>query len=242
MKTKITEWRPDVTGLLFPRRCPVCQEAVEDRGEQICGICRTRLSYIRTPFCLKCGKPLDTEEQELCRDCVRKRHWFERGRAPFVYDQVMRESIAGYKYNGRREYAAFYAEEILRRCAKDMRGWRGEALVPIPIHPSRKRKRGFNQAELLARELSGRCGIPVDAGLIMRVKKTHVQKDLSDQERLTNLKDAFSVRKGKVPYQNLILVDDIYTTGSTIDAAAKVLKECGAGNIFFVCICVGRGN
>ncbi len=242
MKTKISEWRPDVTGLFFPRRCPVCQDTVEDRGEQICGICRTRLPYIRTPFCLKCGKPLDMEEQEFCRDCSRKRHWFERGRAPFVYDQVMRESIAGYKYNGRREYAAFYAEEILRRCAKDMRGWQGEALIPIPIHPSRKRKRGFNQAELLAEELSGRCGIPVDAGLLMRIKKTHVQKDLSDQERLTNLKDAFSVRKGRVPYQNLILVDDIYTTGSTIDAAAKVLKECGAKNVFFVCICVGRGN
>ena len=123
-----------------------------------------------------------------------------------------------------------------------MAGWRAQAFVPIPLHPSRRRKRGFNQAELLAKELSGRSGIPADAGLLMRVKKTRAQKELNDQERLTNLKDAFSVRKRKVPYQNIILVDDIYTTGSTMDAAAKVLKENGAKNIYFVCICVGNGN
>lgn len=236
------EWKPDLAGILYPRRCPVCQDVVEDRGEKVCCICRTRLPYIRANFCQKCGKPLLLEEQEYCGDCMRKKHRFERGRAPFVYDRVMRESIAGYKYGGRREYAAFYAEEILSRCAKDMQKWRGEAFVPIPLHPSRRRKRGFNQAELLARELTRRCGIPTDAGILVRVRKTHVQKELNDQERLTNLKDAFSVRKGRVPYQNIILVDDIYTTGSTVDAAAKTLKENGVRNVYFVCICVGNGN
>lgn len=233
---------PDPMGLFFPRRCPVCQEVVEERGERVCSICRTRLPYIRGPVCMGCGKPLLTEEQEYCRDCSRKRRWTDRGRAPFLYDEVMRRSIAGFKYGGRQEYAAFYAEEILRRCAKEMKGWKGEVFVPIPLHPSRKRKRGFNQAGLLSEELSKRSGIPTDAGLLRRVKKTHVQKELNDQERLTNLKDAFSVRKGKVPYQNIILVDDIYTTGSTIDAAAKVLKENGVQNVHFVCICVGNGN
>ena len=233
---------PDPAGLLFPRRCPVCQDAVEERGARVCDICRTRLPYIRGPVCLRCGKPLLMEEQEYCRDCGRKRRWSDRGRAPFLYDKVMRASIAGYKYVGRREYAAFYAEEIFRRCAKEMRQWKGEAFVPIPLHPSRKRKRGFNQAELLARELSKRSGIPTDAKLLERVKKTHVQKELNDQERLANLKDAFSIRKGRVPCKNIILVDDIYTTGSTIDAAAKLLKEHGAQKVYFVCICVGNGN
>ena len=222
---KMAEWIPDAAGFFYPRRCPVCQEAVEQQGSRICGICRTKLSYVRQPFCQKCGKPLLLEEQEYCRDCRRKRHRFERGRAPLVYDRIMKSSIAAFKYGGRREYAAFYAEEILRRCAKDMSGWQGEVFVPIPLHPSRRRKRGFNQAELLT-----------------RVKKTKAQKELNDQERLTNLKDAFSVRKGSVPYQNIILVDDIYTTGSTVDAAADALKEKGARKVYFVCICVGNGN
>lgn len=231
----------DLAGLLFPRRCPVCQEVVEDAGEYACSICRTRLPYVREPACRKCGKPLLSEEREYCGDCSRKRHFYRQGKAPFIYNEIMRRSIAAFKYGGRREYAAFYAEEILRRCAGTMRFWKGEALVPIPLHPSRRRTRGFNQAELLAKELSRRTGIPADTKLLSRVKKTHAQKELNDQERLANLKHAFSVRKGNIPYKNIILVDDIYTTGSTIDEAARVLLENGAQTVYFLCICVGRG-
>lgn len=233
--------KTDIVGLLFPRRCPVCHEVVEERGEQVCRICRTRLPYVREPFCLKCGKPLLTEEREYCGDCRRKKHMYCKGRAPFVYDRLMRESVARYKYGGRREYAAFYAEEILRTCAREAVRWNAHALVPIPLHPSRRRKRGYNQAALLARELSRRCGIPTDEKLLFRTKKTRAQKDLNDQERLANLKNAFSVREGSVPYKNIILIDDIYTTGSTIDEAARVLLENGAQSVFFLCICVGRG-
>lgn len=231
----------DAAGLLFPRRCPVCHEVVEERKEQVCIICRTKLPYIREPSCLRCGKPLLSGEQEYCQDCRRKRHRFDQGAAPFVYDETMRQSIAAYKYGGRREYAGFYVEEMLRRCAGKMRLWGGEVYVPIPLHPSRRRKRGYNQAELLARELSKRSGIPADADLLVRVKKTRAQKELNDQERLTNLKDAFSIRKEEIPYKNVILVDDIYTTGSTMDAAAGLLKAYGVKNVFFLCICIGKG-
>lgn len=233
--------KTDIAGLLFPRRCPVCHDAVEESGELACKICRTRLPYVREPFCLKCGKPLLSEEREYCGDCRRKKHMFRQGRAPFVYDKLMRESIARFKYGGRREYASFYAEEILRKCAREAVLWKAEVLVPIPLHPSRRKKRGYNQAALLARELSRRCEIPVDEKLLLRTRKTRAQKELNDQERLMNLKNAFSVRKGNVPYKNIILIDDIYTTGSTIDEAARILRENGAQTVFFLCICVGRG-
>ncbi len=232
----------DPLGLIFPKRCPVCHEVVEEAGELACEICRVKLPYIKEPSCCICGKPLHLEEQEYCQDCRRKKHQFEEGRAPFFYEEVMRRSIARYKYSGRREYAEFYADEILKRCARRMLHWKAEALIPIPLHPSRKRKRGFNQAELLAKAIAKRSGIPVDAKLLFRTKKTDAQKDLNDQERLANLRDAFSVQKKEIPYHNLILVDDIYTTGSTMDAAAKLLKEHGAQNVYFLCICVGMGN
>ena len=109
----------DLVGLLFPRRCPVCHEVVEDPGELACDICRTRLVRVRDPFCGKCGKPLAAEEQEYCGDCMRKKHAYDRGRAAFVYEEWMRRSIAQYKYGGRREYAEFYAEEILLACARE---------------------------------------------------------------------------------------------------------------------------
>lgn len=231
----------DKWAFIFPRRCPICHEVVEDMGQLACDICRTRLSFVREPSCRKCGKPLILEEEEYCRDCIRKKHGYRQAKAPFVYGRVMQRSIAEFKYHGRREYAAFYAEEILRKCAGEMMLWNAEALIPIPLHSSRKRKRGFNQAELLAKELSRRAGIPVDSRLLFRVKKTRAQKDLNDQERLENLKNAFSVRKRKNPYKNVILVDDIYTTGSTVDAAAEELKKQGVQNVYVLCICVGGG-
>ncbi|MCC8138728.1 MAG: double zinc ribbon domain-containing protein, partial [Lachnospiraceae bacterium] len=190
--------RIDLPGLLFPRRCPVCHEVVEERGELACDICRTRLTYVRGNYCQKCGKPLFTEEREYCADCARRPHQFDRGRAAFAYDGYMRRSIARYKYGGRREYADFYAEEILRGCAKDALRWRAQALVPIPLHPSRRRRRGYNQAELLARALSVRCGIPVETGLLLRTRKTRAQKELGDQERAANLRGASSLRPGAV--------------------------------------------
>lgn len=233
--------RVDLAGLLFPRRCPVCHEVVEDRGELACAICRTRLPYVREPSCRKCGKPLLSEEQEYCGDCRKKPHFYRQGRAPFLYDKTMRDSIARYKYGNRKEYAAFYAEEILRKCGKEMRFWNAEALIPVPLHGSRRRKRGYNQAELLAKELSRRCGIPTDTRVLFRTRRTKAQKNLSDRERLTNVRGAFSVGRKGVPYQTVILVDDIYTTGSTIDEAARVLRENGAQTVYFLSICVGSG-
>lgn len=232
----------DIWGILFPRRCPICHEVVEDRGELACKICRTKLSYVGKVTCLKCGKPLLLESEEYCLDCQKKKHIFLQGRAPFVYDKWMKASIARYKYGGRKEYAAFYAEEILRKCAKEAIKWKADVLIPIPLHSSRKRKRGFNQAELLAKELSKRSGIPMDNKALIRVKKTTAQKELGDRDRVQNLKGAFAVIRNPLPYKTVILVDDIYTTGSTMDEAGRVLKENGIQNIYFLSICVGSGS
>ena len=99
--------KADLIGLLFPRRCPVCHDVVEDRGERICRICRLRLPYVREPSCRKCGKPLYAEEKEYCRDCASGKHVFRQGRAPFVYDEIMRRSVSRFKYGGRRSTRHF---------------------------------------------------------------------------------------------------------------------------------------
>ena len=234
--------KPDLAGHLFPRRCPVCHDVVEDAGEKACGICRLRLSYVKEPSCRKCGKPLAADGREYCMDCAAGKHIFSQGRAPFVYDGVMRRSVSRFKYGGRKEYADFYAEEIMRRCWKEVAFWKAEVIVPIPLHPSRRRKRGFNQAELVAERLSRQTGIPMDAGLLKRVKKTRAQKELSREERASNLKGAFAAREEEFPFRRILLVDDIYTTGSTMDEAARILREAGARSVYFLCICVGSGS
>ena len=238
---KMAEWIPDAAGFFYPRRCPVCQEAVEQQGSRICGICRTKLSYVRQPFCQKCGKPLLLEEQEYCRDCRRKRHRFERGRAPLVYDRIMKSSIAAFKYGGRREYAAFYAQEICRWLSHEILLMDADAIIPVPIHPSRLRCRGYNQAELVAAELSRLTGIPMYDKLVQRSRKTVPQKELTIQERQNNLKKAFNISTNVVKLNKTILIDDIYTTGSTLDAVALELKRHGVKSVYFIALCIGEG-
>ncbi len=123
-----------------------------------------------------------------------------------------------------------------------LRSWQAEALIPVPIHKSRMRKRGFNQAALVAERMGERLGIPVEKDILVRVKKTKAQKNLSDAERRENLKNAFQVSGNELKLKRVVLVDDIYTTGSTLDAGASVLREAGAEKVYFLSICIGRGN
>ena len=210
---------PRLFDLIYPRRCPVCDDIVGGRA-LICEPCRLRLHPVGEPLCKKCGKPLSTAEAEYCPDCGRKKHLYVRGRAALEYDSVMRESIGRFKYKNRREYGDFYVQELLRACGEAVRSWNPDLLIPIPLHKSRRRKRGFNQAELIARGLGKELGIPVSADSLLRTKKTSPQKELNDQERKSNLKNAFQLAKDNVKFKKILLIDDIYTTGSTIDAAA----------------------
>lgn len=190
---------------------------------------------------MKCGKPLRFES-EYCMDCRKKGHAYDRGRALFLYDDRLRDSIAAFKYRGRREYKKFYGEEMALSFEAQAARWRPEVLVPIPLHSSRKRKRGYNQAELLARELGKRWGIPVETGLLVRGEKTLPQKGLGSRERKQNMKTAFKIRENRVKFKTILLIDDIYTTGSTMDAAARALKEKGAMKVYFLCIGIGSGS
>ena len=248
-KRRISYYGPDgkaldaLLGLLFPRRCPVCEKIVTPKGRLICPACEKKLSWVRPPVCLKCGKEIAGESQEYCRDCARSQRTFEWGTALLNYNETAGRSMARIKYGGRREYLDFYAKEMASRLGSSIRRMRGQVLVPVPVHPSRLRERGFNQAAELAWRLGELLKIPVDDELLIREKKTARQKDLSPGQRLANLQKAFSVsdkrrRTGALP-RAVILVDDIYTTGSTMEACARVLKTAGVRSIFFAALCIG---
>ncbi|HOO27358.1 MAG TPA: ComF family protein [Lachnospiraceae bacterium] len=238
MIKKIYEYLVD---LLFPPRCPVCHEIVLPKGEKVCPKCRSRLYYVKEPYCMKCGKPLKNDEKEFCGDCERRAHFFTEGRAVFVYDETMRKSIYQFKYGGRQEYAGFYGEEIEKKLGGIIRRWNADVLIPIPLHKSRQKNRGYNQAELIAGELEKRVGIPVVQNLLVRVKKTAAQKNLNALERENNLKKAFKIKQNDVKLNSVILIDDIYTTGCTIDTAAKCLREAGIKKIYYIVLSIGHG-
>lgn len=225
--------------LLYPRHCAVCDE-ITGVGELVCRQCQSKVSYIKEPCCAKCGKQLKNEEKEYCEDCDRKEHSFIQGVALFDYGS-MSDSIFRFKYGGRAEYAQFYGRELLEKKGSWLRMIQPDALVPVPIHFSRERQRGYNQAELIAFELSKRTKIPVNRTLIRRKTKTEPMKNLSSTERQNNLKKAFKIWRNDVKLNTIVIIDDIYTTGSTIDAMSRVMQEAGVSNIYFMTLTIGRG-
>lgn len=228
--------------LLFPRRCPVCDGIVMPKGRLICRPCMKKLSFVKDPVCKRCGKEIISSDIEYCFDCVRHKRTFEYGRALINYDEKAGSSMAKIKYRNKREYLDFYGEAICARYEKVIRRMGADVLVPVPVHPSRRRERGFNQAELLARRIGERLGIPVSPQMLIRNKKTMPQKGLDPGGRLKNLEEAFTAGQVLKEVEGVILVDDIYTTGSTIEACTRALKKAGVKRVYFLAICIGRGQ
>ena len=182
---------------------------------------------------MKCGKPLGKARQdaEYCPECEKREHVFDKAFSVFEYASAA-PSLYRFKYGGRQEYAEFYADAFVRRYGGLPRGIRIDALVPVPLHPAKLRKRGYNQAEAFARALSARLDIPVITDLVRRVKPTRPQKELDYYGRLNNLKNAFIMKRNDVKYMSVALVDDIFTTGSTADNIAALLKKHGTKRVY----------
>lgn len=181
-------------------------------------------------------------EKEYCRDCISSSHTYKRGIAVYPYNEYLKKSIFQIKYHNKREYLAFYGERIAREAGSQIMKWAPDVIIPIPLYKKKQRVRGFNQAGLLADHLGRILGIPVEDGLLERVRNTVPQKELNRKERQNNLKKAFKIVQNDVKLRKVLLVDDIYTTGSTIDAAASALLDAGAREVYFVTLCIGRGG
>lgn len=232
--------------ILYPRRCPICSEIVDKRGELSCTECRKKLILVEEPKCKRCGKPIEQETREYCYDCERRKHYFERGFALWLYNEDMKKTMAAFKNKGRQEYADFFVEELIKKYQKEIEDISPDALVPVPIHKNKRLTRGYNQAEILACKLGDKLNIPVLSELLVREKDTLPQKQLSDKERFRNISEAFAFsHKERLKFnkslQRVLLVDDIYTTGSTIEACARTLKLNGIEEVYFASICIGKG-
>ena len=226
--------------ILYPRRCPVCHQILTEKGILVCRACENQLHPIIKDYCLKCGRPV-APEVEFCPECRKVHREFDRGRGVFLYNNRMRQSLLHYKYYGSREYGEYYAASICRYMERDIRAWNPDVIIPVPLHRARRRKRGYNQAQILAENLGRMLCIPVDSKSLARRKKTSPQKKLGHNERKKNLKNAFAVTPAFRPVRKVLLVDDIYTTGNTLDAAAKALKEKGVEKVYFLTISIGQG-
>jgi len=222
--------------LIFPRRCPFCDELLPFGGRLVCSRCEPLLPRTGRNYCLKCGRQLKEGTDEYCPSCRKVSHAFDEGRSLFVYDDRVRRSLAAFKYKNRREYADYYSEELYRKFGTYIRSKRPDALIPVPVSPLRRRRRGYNQAELLAEKLGKLCKIPVKKDLILRVRETTALKELGRRQRQKNLKKAFKIRGNVVELKTIMVIDDIYTTGSTMDEISSVFREAGVRHVFFLTV------
>lgn len=230
-----------ICNILYPKSCPICGVALGEEEGFTCQDCRIKLVPISKPVCLKCGKEVENEEQDCCSDCQTMTRTFVKGFPAVHYNQAMSKVLSAFKYENMRCHGGFLADTIVRHRGKDILMARPEVIVPVPIHSSKLNVRGYNQALILGRELGRILGIPVDDGLVIRAAKTAPQKDLGNIEREENLKRAFISSKKIVQYKSALIVDDIYTTGATVEACTAVLHSMGIKDVYYTSVCIGKG-
>jgi competence protein ComFC len=220
--------------LIFPPVCPVCQSLVRDTGEDliICPDCHKAIKLVRPPYCPRCGLPYPSGEAHLCAPCLTERWYFEVHRTCALYEGALKEAIHRFKYGGVFPLARVFGDllqPVLYVLAGD---YPIDVMVPVPLHISRLRERGFNQAFLLVKELSKRTGILYQERVLRKIKDTPDQITLKKRERRKNLRGAFQVQDQEaIEGKAVVLVDDVYTTGATVNECSRTLMAAGAKQV-----------
>lgn len=239
MKMKVFfQYLPD---LLYPKCCPFCGTVMPFMGAPVCNNCLSQLKRVSYPQCLRCGKTIENEDLAYCNDCSKNPKSFVRGFPVFEYTGGVKKAIYDFKYNNQRSFGQVFADCMYACYKRELEQLGIDGLVPVPIHKKKRRKRGFNQAEILAYHLGNRMNVPVFPKLLRRVINTNPQKELSDKARMKNLKNAFIIGTNKIKLKKVLLVDDIYTTGATIEACTKVLLASGVEEVYYISLAIGRG-
>jgi len=225
-----------LVSLFYPAACASCAAPVESE-ENLCPDCSGRARRIMPPFCAKCSQPFDgaMTDSFTCANCEGRRLHFEAAVSVYQSRGVIRKVIHDFKY-GRQLHLRHLIGRWLIEAMDDARlaGRPFHLIVPVPLHPARKRERGFNQAELLARELQRAGDIPL-SDVLQRIRYTTTQTRFDRSERMENLRGAFRLRRGcTVRDLRILLVDDVLTTGSTLSECASVLKKAGAFSVHAV--------
>jgi competence protein ComFC len=221
--------------LIYPAVCQICREQRATYDESyICDHCRRKVRVLEAPFCSRCGIPFQgaiTEEFQ-CSECKDVDLQFDSARAAVWVNAFMLDVVHRYKYNRALWFEKFLGDLLVNAAAPKLKSEHWDCIVPVPLHSSKKREREFNQADRLAEYLGRATNILVDTNILRRVAPTQTQTRLTRKERAENVRKAFALRapldlKGK----NIIVIDDILTTGATTSACAGILRKAGASKI-----------
>lgn len=229
-----------ILDLIYPpdKYCYVCGKPVPPAERPVCGVCWAKVDWIRGKCCQLCGRPFGSlVKKDVCADCRQRQVYYSGACAAAYYHGTMREILHTYKYRGKQNLAEKLAGYLVPRLQQQP--WYGQVdtVVPVPLHSSKLRQRGFNQAALLAAIIARKRGLPLADGNLCRVKATPSLNRLNADERRSSLHDAFAVRfPAKLAGRRILLVDDILTTGSTANECARVLHAAGAIQVYVTAV------
>lgn len=224
--------------ILLPPQCPVCRQLVEE-PYALCPDCFKRMRFIVPPVCRVCGRPFvylpvggeKGNDGFLCPSCLEKRYFFKAARAGVVYDYASKKIILPFKHSDRTDLSHFMTG-VMCRSGKEFFP-KVQAVLPVPIHKLRLLKRKYNQAALLAKEIAEKEKLPYLPDALQKAVSTQSQGHLNRRKRQKNVRNSFVVKKKElVKGKSLLLIDDVFTTGATVNECSRVLKKAGAKEVY----------
>ena len=224
-----------IADIVFPSRCAICGVVLKtDKNLPFCYTCFSRINLIQSPLCTRCGIPFSGHDtgDHLCGDCLTSEVYFSEARAVGRYETTMLEAIHRFKYRGNTSVGKNLGKLMADFACQALDINDYSLIMPAPLHPKRLRERGFNQSVILARAISERFSIVLDFTTLRRRINTKPQVSLGKKERELNVRGVFEVSdEGKIRGEKIIIVDDVYTTGSTVKECARVLAAGKAAKV-----------
>lgn len=235
----MSDYWKSLVRLLYPAACLLCRVPLVLNENHLCRSCVKNITPLHSPVCIKCSRPLPPygKKRSVCQDCRSRRPAYDRGFSLVRYSEAVKQIFHEIKYRNKPWLLGIFSS-VLDEFAKRHRLSAYDMMIPVPLDPQHQWKREFNQALILCqmlKKLSKRSPLTIQA-IMVKKKKTPPQSQLGRVERLANLSGAFGIKKDSVRGKNILLIDDIFTTGSTAHECAKTLKEKGAARVDFLTV------
>lgn len=244
MAIRLNKFIGYILDLLFPPRCIFCNHIMSPGTIlEVCGNCRQRLPFVRGKVCNVCGQPIGTHYGvECCSDCRNEPHYFVQGASALEYRGLVRKAVIRYKFRGKRRYAKTLGILISDRI-KQMTNWPiFDMIVYTPLYKRKQASRGFNQAALLAGTIAEQLHIALGREVLIKIKDTLPQSALDRSKRKQNIRNAIRIDCNcMIAGMNVLLIDDVYTTGTTVDECCRVLMKAGAKAVYIATAAIGKG-
>jgi len=222
--------------LFFPEKCPICQNpCLNHETAPICDDCWRSIRQYDGPLCRKCGTPLVSDVSIKCGECLKEEPDFEFARSFGLYDDPLRKGINLLKYHGKKRLSRPLSDLLIKAGVPET-----DAVIPVPLHHKRLRKREFNQSALISKYIAAETKSNLILDCLIKVRDTLPQVGLRYKARVKNIKGAFKVSNNEfIKEKSIILVDDVVTTGATIRECSRTLKKAGAGKIYVISLAHG---